>query len=144
MTSITKEKWKELEGEMSRGWVSIRFKYKGYDLYITRVNLSESKSALAVYIDDVINHGWGMQSFGSAVENTPTIIDEVWKKCTKAKYSQKQIKDIEKIFGKRRGKKRFPDLYGRYEYFTGIFSKASVLCRQFKKLESLELIKGEA
>lgn len=137
---ITKEQWAKLEEEMTHGYVDVRFKYKGYELSIQRVRTAENKTALAVYIDDVINQGWGW--LDREVEGRPAIVGEVWKTRSMAKYSTKTIKGIEKIFGKRQAKKDHPDLHGRREWLEPFFPKASVLCRQFKKLKGLELVKG--
>lgn len=56
-----------------------------------------------------------------------------------AVYKEKEIKDIERIFGKRDAKKNFPNLYKRTEYLDPLFPKASVLVRQFKKLDGIQL-----
>lgn len=49
--SITKEMWQQIEKEMSDGWVNIVFAYKGHELTVNRVRVSESKTCLQVYID---------------------------------------------------------------------------------------------
>ncbi|HFD4079507.1 TPA: hypothetical protein ACF3XT_002282 [Vibrio parahaemolyticus] len=138
MNTITKDQWKELEEKMTHGYVYTKFKYKGYELSIQRVRTAENKTALAVYIDGVINQGWGWKD--REVEGKPTIVDDVWKTRTMAKFSTKNIKAIEKIYGKRRAKQEYPDLHDRREWLEPFFPKASVLCRQFKKLEGLELV----
>ncbi|HCM0809471.1 hypothetical protein HJ153_01865 [Vibrio parahaemolyticus] len=138
MTNITKDQWQKLEEKMTHDYVYTKFKYKGYELSIQRVRTAENKTALAVYIDGVINQGWGWKD--REVEGRPTIVGDVWKTRTMARHKPKFIKDIEKIYGKRRAKKEFPDLHGRREWLEPTFPKASVLCRQFKKLEGLELV----
>ncbi|MCG9624615.1 hypothetical protein L1D34_07150 [Vibrio mediterranei] len=138
---ISKQQWKQLERELSQSWVSVRMKYKGYDLYIARVNLSESQTALAVYVDDVINAMWGYPN--REVEGKPSIVEDVWRKRSMACFKPLVVKDIEKALGKREAKKRFPKLHDRIEYYESCFPKASVLCRQFKKLEGLEWVKEE-
>ncbi|CCN69760.1 hypothetical protein [Vibrio nigripulchritudo] len=138
MAKITKEQWQKLEEDMTCGYVDIKFKYQGYEISIQRVRTSENKSGLAVYIDGVISPKWGL--IDRVVEGRPPIIGQVWKKKTMAKYNAKTIKDIEKVFGKRQAKKEYPNLHERHEWFESVFPKASVLCRQFKRLEDLELI----
>ncbi len=144
MSDITKEQWKELEKMMANGWFSIKMCYQNYELGITRVRTSESQTALAVYINGIYQNSWGWpESMRSEGEPVPTIIADVWKKKTKAKHSAKDIKALEKIYGKRRAKKEIPSLYERWEYFVPLFPKASILCRQFKKLKGLELVSKE-
>ncbi|TOL25198.1 hypothetical protein [Vibrio parahaemolyticus] len=138
MAQITKAQWQKLEEQMTHGYVDIKFKYKGYELSVQRVRTAENKTALAVYIDGVINQGWGWKE--REVEGRPTIVDDVWKPRTMAKYTTKMIRSIERIYGKRQAKKEYPDLHGRHSWCVPTFPKASVLCRQFKKLEGLELV----
>lgn len=141
MTAISKEQWEKLEEEISSMWVNVRFEYKGHELSIQRQRESESKTVLVVYIDDCYASVWGF--FKEECEDRPGIICDVWKRATKAYYSPKHVKEIEKILGKRRAKKDFPDLHARQEYYLPYFSKASVLCRQFRKLDGLKLIKAD-
>lgn len=147
MSSITKEQWKKIEEEMSGMFVSVCFKYKGYDLHIVREREGENKTTLTVYVDDLIKGAWfsalaGRDESDEQPEGMPTILKEVWKLKTKARHSKKRIASMEKAIGKRRTKKDYPELYAIDEYYWPYFSKASVLCRQFKKLEGLELVKG--
>ncbi|MDG2882125.1 hypothetical protein P7M59_30000, partial [Vibrio parahaemolyticus] len=96
---ISKELWQKLEEQMTLGYVDIKFKYKGYEVSVLRVRTAENKTALAVYIDGVINQGWGWKD--REVEGRPTIVGDVWKPRTMAKWSTKHIKAIEKKYGKR-------------------------------------------
>lgn len=140
MIQITKAQWQELEEKMTNGFVDIRFEYKGYELSIQRVRTAENKTALVVYIDDVINQGWGWLE--SEAENRPSILRDVWRLRSMARYDSKSIKSIEKIYGKCRAKKEYPDLHSRREWLEPFFPKASILCRQFKKLKELQLVVG--
>ncbi|MCF7502740.1 MULTISPECIES: hypothetical protein [unclassified Vibrio] len=140
---ITKEMWAEIEAEMAGGWVDIAFNYKGYEVSVHRVRESESKTCLQVYVGGCIKGAWVSFKDGiSFTEDAPSILSEVWCLKTKAKYSTKFKKSIEKIYGKRRTKKEYPDLHDIHAFHVPSFSKASVLCRQFKKLEGLELTKA--
>lgn len=138
MSQITKAQWQKLEEEMTYGYVDIKFKYKGFELSTQRVRTSESKSALLVYINGSYKPSWGLIDRDS--DDRPSILTEVWKQRSMAKYKPKEIKDIEKVWGKRQAKKDFPDLHGRHTWYEPAFPKASVLCRQFKKLEGLKLV----
>ncbi|WP_158133688.1 hypothetical protein [Vibrio navarrensis] len=133
---ITKEMWKQIEDELSGSYASMKFQYEGRELSIERVHVRESQTALAVYIDGSIEwkhcHREGISDFHRAV----------WRNRSMAVYKEKEIKDIERIFGKRDAKKNFPNLYKRTEYLDPLFPKASVLVRQFKKLDGLELTKA--
>lgn len=136
---ITKEMWKKIEEEMAGTFVSVRFSYKGFEVSVNRVRVSESKTCLEVYIDGVIKGEWMAVWDEEKRKNRPAIIEDVWCLKTKAKYSARHKKGLEKIWGKRRLKKEYPDLNEKYLFHVPHFSKASVLCRQFKKLEGLEL-----
>ncbi|MCF7451909.1 hypothetical protein [Vibrio sp. A1-1] len=140
MTNITKDQWKELEDKMTHDYVYIKFKYKGYELSIQRVRTSESQTALVVYINGSFKPIWG--AIDRETDDRPSILTEVWKMRSMAKFKAKKIKEIEKIWGKRGVKKDWPDLYDRHTWYEPAFPKASVLCRQFKKLEGLELVEA--
>lgn len=137
--TISKEMWKKLEEEMSHMFVSVKFSYQGYEVAVARVRDGESKTLLAIYIDDVMKGAW----LQDKTEDKPSIIKQVC--CTKSRhhYSQANAKKLVAQYGKRRVLKIFPELYEKYEYLLPYFSKASVLCRQFKKLEGIELIKAD-
>lgn len=140
MTNITKEQLAELEEKMTYGFVDITFTYKGFTLSVSRVNVKENKTALVVYIDGVYKPVWGLIERES--EDRPSIITDVWKQRSMARYTAKQIKGIEKVWGKRRAKKEYPDLYNRQSWYEPVFPKASVLCRQFKKLQGLAFVES--
>ncbi|EPR4994841.1 hypothetical protein ACU6DI_003930 [Vibrio navarrensis] len=137
---ITKEMWEDIEAEMSGSWVVIDFLYKGHAVEVRRTQVSESKTCLQVYIDGFIKGEW--MSLHGIPETAPAIITDVWKKKTTAKYSAKFKQEVTKIWGKRRVKNKWPDFDGKWEFYIPDFSKASVLCRQFKKLDGLELTKA--
>lgn len=134
---ITKEMWEDIEAEMSGFWVDISFTYKGHEVSVQRVRESESKTRLQVYIDGLIKGEW--VSLHGIPDAAPSIIAEVWNKRTKSKYGAKFKQHVTKNWGKRRVKSEWPDLDEKWEFYAPSFSKASVLCRQFKKLEGLEL-----
>uniref|UniRef100_UPI003F58346F hypothetical protein n=1 Tax=Vibrio cholerae TaxID=666 RepID=UPI003F58346F len=73
--------WQQIEKEMSDGWVNIVFAYKGHELTVNRVRVSESKTCLQVYIDGSIKGEWvsfsGDKGFS---DKAPAILPEVWGK----------------------------------------------------------------
>ncbi|MBO2589351.1 hypothetical protein [Shewanella algae] len=140
-TAISKAMWQALEAELASSLVNVAFRYKGYELSIFRERKNESTTCLSVYIDGLIKGAWCV-SINSLPSDAPDILSEVWPTKSIARYTPREIKNIEKVWGKREAKKLFPDLHTRIEYLAPYFSKASVLCRQFKKLEGLELTKA--
>ncbi|HAS3653730.1 TPA: hypothetical protein I6199_000595 [Vibrio cholerae] len=138
---ITKEMWQQIEKEMSDGWVNIVFAYKGHELTVNRVRVSESKTCLQVYIDGFIKGEWvsfsGDKGFS---DKAPAILPDVWGKKTRAKYNRRFKETMTRIWGKRGVKREYPDLDDSLVFHIPSFSKASVLCRQYKKLEGIELV----
>ena len=134
--AISKEQWGVIEKHLTGFFVSVIFKYGEFELTVSRSRVSESKTSLVVYIDDMIKGSWYLEE-----NDRPSCIPDVWRKRTRAKYTTKSIRDAEKVWGKRRAKKEFPELYEKNEYHTCDFTTAKSLVRQFKKLEGLELIK---
>lgn len=142
--AITKEMWEDIEAEMSGSWVNIRFSYKGHEVLVNRARVSESKTCLQVYIDGFIKGEWvEFSTDGDGISNkAPEILADVWCRKTKAKYDTKFKAEMTKIWGKRGVKKEYPDLEDKHVFHVPDFSKASVLCRQFKKLEGIKLTKA--
>ncbi|MGO2349830.1 hypothetical protein [Pseudoalteromonas nigrifaciens] len=99
--AITKEQWVEIEKHLAGFFVSVIFKYGEFEITVTRGRVSESKTSLVVYVDDVIKGGWYSKD-----NERPKCIPDVWRKRTRARYTAKSIKDAEKVWGKRRAKKR--------------------------------------
>ncbi len=142
---ITKEMWKAVEEELSHSWVSVRFAYMGYELSIARVRVNESKTCLQVYIDDLVDGSWIKFCEGGVEfsDNAPDCIKDVWCASYKSIYPPKRRKELEKLWGKREFKKRYPDADKKWTYYLPSFSKASVLCRQYKKLKGITLLKAD-
>jgi hypothetical protein len=140
--TISKEMWQALEAELAGSWVYVVFRYKGYEVSIQRCRESESKTCLSVYVNGVISGSW-MGRINTIPDDAPTILPDVWATKSIARYKPREIKNMEKVWGKRKSKHYFPDLHTRIEYLMPYFSKASVLCRQFKKLKGLELVKAD-
>ncbi|KPH64128.1 hypothetical protein [Pseudoalteromonas porphyrae] len=134
--AITKEQWIELEKHLAGYFGSAIFKFGEFEITVTRGRVSESKTSLVVYVDDVIKGDWYSKD-----NERPACIPDVWRKRTRAKYTAKSIKEAEKVWGKRRAKKEMPELYEKTEYHTCDFTTAKSLVRQYKKLDGLELIK---
>ncbi len=144
--TITKEMWKAIEEEISRSWfVAVRFAYMGYEISVNRARIDESKTLLEVYVDDWIKEDWlSIKNDGIEFsDDAPKCLADVWKKKSKPKYSSAYKKKAEKIYGKRRFKEEFPDAYDNYIFYVPHFSKASVLCRQYKKLKGITLLQAE-
>ncbi|MGF1727185.1 hypothetical protein [Photobacterium nomapromontoriensis] len=135
---ITKEQWKEIEAELEGFVFNVVFSLEGYEVTVTRALESEGKTVLAVYIDDLIKGEW----LRDDCQDKPSILGKVWKARTKSMYAPSKVKKFEKQFGKRRTRKEYPELYQKQHWLDPYFPKASVLCRQFKKLDGLALVKA--
>lgn len=138
---ISKELWQKIEEEMASGWVGVKFGYKGHEISVSRVSESESKTCLQVYIDGIIKGEWiSFSAENSVSDKAPEVLTDVWCQKSKSIYSPSEKAKLIKMYGKRAVKKAFPNLDNKTIYYVPHFSKASVLCRQYKKLEGLELI----
>ncbi|MEF1159644.1 hypothetical protein QTO08_01885 [Vibrio parahaemolyticus] len=141
---LTASDWQDVQSQLESLFASVSFKYKGHKITVAREYQSESSSKLAVYIDDQIKGAWIDLNFGRVGEvdkpkERPAVIDDVWMLKTKARYDKKFIASVEKVWGKREAKKRYPDLHGKRQFLWPYFNKASSVVRQFKKLEGIEL-----
>lgn len=137
--SISKEQWAKIEGDLKGYFASVDFQYQDTEIGIRRVSAGEGKTKLAVFLDSEIRSGWGLPN--SDVFNPLVVL--FWSKRQKSHYSPTKVKKLEKIWGKRRAKKEIPNLHDKFTWYWPYFSKASVLVRQFKRIEGLTL-KGDS
>lgn len=133
--SISKEQWAKIEGDLKGYFASCTFQYKDIEVSVFRVSAGEGKMVLGVYLNGKIKISWGYREH---VDFDP-LTELFWHQRSKAYYTPKQVKQIEKIWGKRQGKKEFPKLHESFIWYQPYFSKASVLVRQFKRIEGLAL-----
>ena len=136
MSTITKEQWQQIEEELKGMFCDVRFNLQGHELLVRRAQVGEGRWELVVYIDKSIKPICGMPSH----EEFLPIVEQVWRKRSKARYSPKRQKEIIKIWGKRRAKKEWPDLEAKIYWYDFIFKTASSVVRQYRKIEGLELV----
>ncbi|EJB8688801.1 hypothetical protein C1S99_10755 [Vibrio parahaemolyticus] len=141
---LTASDWADVQSQLESLFASVSFKYKDHKITVAREYQNESSSKLAVYIDDQIKGAWIDLNLGkiadtNELKDKPSVIDDVWMLKTQARYDKKFIASVEKIWGKREAKKRYPDLHDKRQYRWPYFNKASSVVRQFKKLEGIEL-----
>ena len=134
--SISKEVWQQIEDGLKSTFASAEFKLGNDEIHVTRVRLSESKTALAVYINGKIKG-----SDTGITKDAPEINQQVWRKRTRAKYQPKFKAQVIKIWGKREAKKRYSDLEDKHVFFDPTFNTAASVVRQFKKIDGLEVVR---
>ncbi|MDE1351834.1 hypothetical protein L9W80_16940 [Vibrio aestuarianus] len=138
--SLTASDWQDVQSQLESLFARVSFKYKGHKITVVREYQNESTSKLAVYVDSEIKGAWiGAAGEVDKPKERPAVIDDVWMLKTQARYNKKFIASIEKIWGKREAKKRYPDLHSKRQFLWPYFNKASSVVRQFKKLEGIEL-----
>lgn len=135
--SLTKEQQQAIKEHLRRMFCSAQFELDGHVINVVRERKSERVINLTVYIDGSVK---GI-NLGGIDERTEEIAKRVYRHRSKAHYSPKMIKDIEKIWGKREAKKRFPDLHEKATYLDCSFNTSASLVRQFTKLEGIKLVK---
>ncbi|MCG9755010.1 hypothetical protein L1D40_07215 [Shewanella insulae] len=140
--AISKAQWQQVEDELAGSWVNVAFRYQGVELLIRRERKNETTTVLAVYVDGCIKGNW-FKPIDKLPDDAPKVMLDVWYHRSMAIYKPQEIAELEKIYGKRRARREIPKLHGRIEWIEAYFPKASVLCRQFKKLEGLELTKAQ-
>jgi len=145
--TISKEQWKAIEAELKGGWVQVKFKLHGHEIYITRARKSESTTVLAVYIDEVIKSEWAkeLSEIDPADEFMNQVVKQVFFHKFKAMYSKKQLETMAK-HKRRLGAKRMKEMFGEapekagWTYLIPYFGSSTALVRQFKKIDGLELV----
>ncbi|OED43593.1 hypothetical protein ACH42_09790 [Endozoicomonas sp. (ex Bugula neritina AB1)] len=140
--SFSKEHKEALTEELKGMFCRAKFELNGHSIVVSRERKSEGQTVLVVYIDGYIQG----KNLGSISDKTDQVAKQVYRRRYVAQYKPKQIRSIEKIFGKRRAKKDFPNLHSKRVYLDCSFNTASTLIRQFSKLEGIKLVElgGEA
>lgn len=131
--SITKEQWAGIEESLKAHYVVIKFQYQDTEITVNRVSSGEGRTELAVWINGKIGGAWGIPGN----ENFNPLCEIFWHKRTKSLYTARQIKDLENVYGKRAATREIPNLHKKTTYYMPYFSKASVLVRQFRRIEGL-------
>lgn len=145
--SISKEQWKAIEAELKGGWVQVKFKLHGHEIYITRERKTESTTVLAIYIDGAIKGTWMkvLEDIDPADEFMNKVVKQVFCHKFHKLYGKKDLENYAKA--KRQcGAKFANELYGKdpekqgTTYLFPAFGSSAALVRQFKKIDGLELV----
>jgi hypothetical protein len=145
--TISKEQWQAIAAELKGGWVQVKFKLHGHEIYITRARKSESTTVLAVYIDGEIKGAWMkvIEDIDPADEFMNQVVKQVFFHKFKARYSKKELETMAK-HKRRLGAKRMKEMFGEapekagWTYLAPYFGSSAALVRQFKKIDGLELV----
>jgi len=138
--AISAEKWKVLEEELNSLFLSTTFSLDGRKLTIRWLNTAKSGFSykLFVYIDEKIQpaNGW------KESKHYDPFVEKVWRKRTQTitlfKKGELAGKSKRELAAVNSLKKKYPDkVRVSFDY---CFPTASVLIRQYKKLEGLEVI----
>ena len=132
---ITKEKWSEIETELKTLFGRVEFKLNDLTITVIRRSISEGKTELVVFLDHQCRGDWANPN--SDLFN-PLVVT-LWRKASRGMYTTSAVKQIEKIFGKRRAVKKYPDLHGRFEFYLPTFKTAASVVRQYKRIKGLTL-----
>ena len=132
---INNDQWQDIEEHLRSGFTPVRFKLDGHNISVKRGFVSESRTALVVFINGLVE----LKHSGISGDS-PDIVKKVWRKRSQAKHKEAFKQKIIKIYGKRGAKKAWPGLDDRIEYFYPTYTTAKSLVRQFKKLQGIELI----
>jgi hypothetical protein len=136
-TPITKEQWQAISEELKGMMPIVNFELNGREISIRRERKSESKSLLAVYVDDYMRGAWT----DPKSEKFDPIAAQVWFKKTIKLYSAKKKADMEKKIGKRRLRKLMPNIDAESIYYMPYFGSSRTLIGQYKKVEGLSVTK---
>ena len=137
MMAISKEQWLAIEEELKGSYCQVDFKIDGHEVELRKRFVAENKIAIIAYVDgtykgtDVLEDSDGFRP----------IVKKVHRARVRHLYSPAKKKKMEKEFGKRRVREIFKSFDITWTYYDPSFPTASVLIRQYKKLEGLELTK---
>lgn len=137
MSQISKAQWEQIEERLKGFFVHFKFELNGHEISVTKERAKENQYCLVVYIDSTFKGIWVM---GGKDPECDPIVQQVWRKRSRAMYSPSQKAKLTKIMGVRRAKKAFPNWDHVTLYWTPEFKTAASLVRQFKKIPGLTLV----
>lgn len=131
---ITKEQWEGIEDNLKGLFGKVDFKLDDKKITVCHEFIAQEQMGYTVYVDGCFKMGWAMPSS----ELYDPIVEKICNKRTRSFYSTKEKQQLTKIWGKRAVKKHH-DLDKKSIHYEPYFKKCSVLLRQFKKIEELEM-----
>lgn len=135
--AITNEQWLAIKEELNSFMPTLSFMLDGHTITVHKEGYGEMTQALAVYINSTIC----MAHSNEKSEDFNPITHKVWFKKTMWVYSPARQKKLIKEFGKRKAKEYFSSLEKKNYFYMPCFTSVRTLIGQYKKLESLELVK---
>ncbi|EPI9148620.1 hypothetical protein ACTBUY_001957 [Salmonella enterica subsp. enterica] len=140
--AITKEQWRETQERLAISFMPVKFRLPtGEVISVHKEFISENRTALIVWIDGQRSAGWGWPD----VNTFRPVVKSVWRRKT-FKPGASIVRRIAKEKGGKAYLKRKENAHLQEvkEHWTAFFDTAASLVRQFRKIEWLELIIGEA
>ncbi|OED44060.1 hypothetical protein ACH42_08445 [Endozoicomonas sp. (ex Bugula neritina AB1)] len=134
--SISKEQQAQLTEHLKDFICSARFELDGHQIEVQKQRSGENALILVVFIDGQLEG----KNVGMIEDVELEVAKKVYRHRTKACYTRKFIKDVEKAWGKRRAKKEWPRLHDKHIWLDPSFNTAASLVRQFAKLDSIRLV----
>ncbi|AZN69288.1 hypothetical protein DX910_14540 [Acinetobacter haemolyticus] len=132
--ALTKVQKDFVIGRLKNQWQQVRLKCDGFEVALGLVQVTDSKLAVSIYIDDYFKGAWIIKP-NDHVESKFLPIR------TKSVYSPARKKQILKEFGKRNSYKYFPDLDKKIESKGTHFSSGHAALNHLVKVsDSIELI----
>lgn len=132
---ITREQWERIANVLRDGESSVEFSFEGHSIWLARMRVKESRSAIVVYLNGKVSGEWVQPTDPKCLSIT------FWRQCSKALYPPSKVKRLEKSVGVRAAKKHFPDLHARVTHYQPTFNAAASVVRQYKKIAGLKLVK---
>lgn len=133
--SLTNSQWDEIEVQLSDSFGVVKLTLHGRVITLEKRFVAENQLAVVVFIDGVIKASTGIE----LSKRYDPFVAKVWRKRSQSCYSQKHIKEIEKLWGKREAKKQFPRLHDKHVYYEPFFPKFAGLKRVLAKQKDLQM-----
>lgn len=135
--AMTKEQWQEVKDNWGAQFTSQRFKVDGYDVTL-QTERSGMKLFETIYVNGEI---CGKDLLDASEDKITEIARRFYFKKSKRVYSDKYIKDMEKIFGKKRAKERGYTKDAKIYYVTPHYTSFATFKKQIiNNNQSIELI----
>ncbi|HCJ0148064.1 TPA: hypothetical protein NQG57_000989 [Salmonella enterica subsp. enterica serovar Infantis] len=140
--AITKEQWRETQERLAKSFMPVEFRLPSGEVITAHKGfVAENRTALIIWIDGERSEVWGWPDSNLY----RPLVKEVWRRKTR-KPGASLIRHMAKKKGGKAWLKRKENAFVHEvkEYWVCTFDTAASLVRQFRKIEGLELITGEA
>ncbi|MDT8383024.1 MAG: hypothetical protein RRB22_01265 [Gammaproteobacteria bacterium] len=139
MSKLTKQQWQEVEERLKQFFSPVYLNCDGYKVTLVLERVDQFNNAIRLYVDGVFRGKWLLKKDDAWCEEARRFLPLR----TKARYSEKEKKQLIRVFGKKDAREKF-NIDGRIEGRQIFWKAFGPLKRHFiANNETIELVTDE-